>query len=269
VACFAALAAVVLAASAGGGPGTTARVRAPSLSLFVGAATLVVLAIGVVVLASLLRTLHRGELRDRHRTVRDLIRLFLIFVLLVVLFRVLPIDRYRSGSGEGGDVAPTAEGLLPQASGTDWGTLVLVVCIAAVIGWRAWRTRRSAAEGPAGPVPVAAAVADVLDDVIDALRRDPDPRRAVISAYARMEDVFARHGVPRQASEAPLEFLNRALAEITEADAARRLTDLFEAAMFSTQTFDRSRQDDAIDALVSVRDDLRRRADIAAPSATR
>jgi hypothetical protein len=271
---FAVLAGVVLAASTAAGPGANARIRAPSLVLVTGVVSLVVLAVGIVVLASLLRTLQRGELRDRHQTVRDLIRLFVIFVLLVALFRVLPIGRYRAGNREGDGAAQTAEGLLPQASGTDWSTLVLVACIAAFLGWRMWRTRRAAAADLTVHEPVAGAVADVLDDVIDALRREPDPRRAVIAAYARMEDVFARHGTPRRPSEAPLEFLGRALSEITEADAARRLTDLFESAMFSTQTFDRARQDDAVDALVTVRDDLRWRADMsrrgtAEPTATR
>jgi Domain of unknown function (DUF4129) len=258
---FVLLAAAVLAASTGTTGGATPRVRAPNLSLVVGLVIAGVLVVGIVVLVGLLRTLHRGELVARHNTVRDLLRLFVVFILLVVLFRVLPTDRGDGGSPATGDVAETGDGVLPEASGTDWATLVLVACVAAAIGWRVWRTRRSVADDGASE-PLAAAVAEVLDDVIEQLRNEPDARRAVIAAYARMEDVFARHGLPRRPSETPLEFLARALEAVTEPEPARRLTDLFELAMFSTRPFDRVAQDEAVDALVAVRDDLRRRAAI-------
>jgi Domain of unknown function (DUF4129) len=104
--------------------------------------------------------------------------------------------------------------------------------------------------------PLASDVADVLDDAIARLRAEPDPRRAIIASYARMEDVFAHHGLPRRPSEAPLEFLVRALEQVTATEPARRLTDLFERAMFSTDVFDRRAQLEAVEALRSVRDDL-------------
>src|SRR6185436_20256727 len=47
----------------------------------------------------------------------------------------------------------------------------------------------------------------LLDDALDDLRDEPDPRKAVIAAYARMERAFARFGLPREGSEAPLEYL--------------------------------------------------------------
>jgi hypothetical protein len=259
---FAVLAGAVLAASTGTGGGGGARVRAPSLSLLVGLVSIGLFVVGIVVLVSLLRTLQRGELVDRRKTVRDLIQLFIVFVLLVVLFRVLPTEDDDAGSLESDNAAESGGDVLPEASGTDWATLVLVACVAAAIGWRAWRTRRARGAGEIAPEPLAAAVADVLDDTIERLRNEPDPRRAVIAAYARMEDVFARHGLPRRPPETPLEFLARALEAVTEAEPARRLTDLFESAMFSIRPFDRMAQDDAVDALVAVRDDLRRRAAI-------
>ncbi|MGH9118532.1 MAG: DUF4129 domain-containing protein [Acidimicrobiales bacterium] len=263
---FLALAAVVLAASTGSSDGSSVRVRPPSLSLLVGLVATGVLAAGLFVLLSLLRTLERGELRDRHHTVRDLIRLAVIFVLLVVLFRLLPEDQPGGGSTAPGDGTQGAEPLDSVASGDDWLTLALIAGVAAILGWRSWRNRRGGDPIDAGlATPLAGAVADVLDDVIDRLRREPDARRAVIAAYARMEDVFARYGQPRRASEAPIEFLTRALERVTDPAPAGRLTDLFQRAMFSTQPFDRARQDEAIDALVAVRDDLRARA-MAAPA---
>ncbi len=253
----------MLAASTSSSDGSSARVRPPSLSLLIGLVAIGVLGAGLFVLVSLLRTLERGELRDRHTTVRDLIRLAVIFVLLVVLFRLLPPGQQGGGTTDPGTVPGSDGELVPAASGSDWLTLVLIAGLAAVIGWRAWRTRSAADRADESePAPLAGAVVEVLDDVIERLRRQPDARRAVIAAYARMEDVFSRHGLPRRPSEAPLEFLTRALEQVTDAGPARRLTDLFELAMFSTQPFDRLRQDEAIDALVAVRDDLRARISV-------
>ena len=259
------LAVVVLAAATGPADPSSAGVRPPSFSLVVGLVAACVIAAGVVVLVSLLRTLERGELKDRHQTVRDLIRLLLIFVLAVVLFRILP-ENNEGGSGVTEPATPTSidQPFVPASSGVDWVLLVVVAGVAAVVGWRSWRGRRAAERDVrADGDPMAGEVAEVLDDVIERLRSERDPRRAVIAAYARMEDVFARHGSPRRPSEAPLEFLARALEQVAEAGPARRLTDLFERAMFSTQPFDRVVQDEAIDALVAVRDDLRHRADTA------
>jgi hypothetical protein len=101
---------------------------------------------------------------------------------------------------------------------------------------------------------VAAALDESLDDLFD----DPDVRRSIIAAYARMERALARSGIARRPAEAPFEYLERALVELdTGADAARRLTDLFERAKFSHHAPDEAMRTEAIDALVAVRDDLR------------
>jgi len=105
------------------------------------------------------------------------------------------------------------------------------------------------------------AVTRALDDSIDDLRRDPDLRRAIVAAYARMETALAYAGVPRAPAEAPSEYLERSLVELDAGgEAARRLTDLFQRAKFSQHEPEESMRDDAIDALVVVRDDLRRTA---------
>ena len=53
-----------------------------------------------------------------------------------------------------------------------------------------------------------------LDEAIDDLRRDPDPRRAVIAAYARMEQALTLYGCPRRPSEAPYEYLSRVARDL-------------------------------------------------------
>lgn len=101
-------------------------------------------------------------------------------------------------------------------------------------------------------------VALALDESLDDLRREPDLRKAIIAAYARMEHALAAAGIPRRPSEAPLEFLARALQGLdASADGVTRLTDLFEWAKFSPHQPDEAMRDEAIAALESLRDDLR------------
>jgi hypothetical protein len=97
-----------------------------------------------------------------------------------------------------------------------------------------------------------------LDESLDDLRHDPDLRRAIVAAYARMEAALAHAGLPRSPAEAPFEYLERALTALdTSAESVRRLTALFEWAKFSHHEPDPAMRDEAIDALVAVRDELR------------
>src|SRR5262249_12328617 len=107
--------------------------------------------------------------------------------------------------------------------------------------------------------------AAALDESIDDLREEPDLRRAIIAAYARMERSLAAAGLPRRAAEAPLEYLARVLRSLdVSSDAVRRLTDLFEWARFGHHEPEPWMRDEAIDALVAVRDDLRAANPVAA-----
>jgi Domain of unknown function (DUF4129) len=104
---------------------------------------------------------------------------------------------------------------------------------------------------------VAADVAASISDAIDDLEAEPDARRAVIAAYARMEGALARHGIPRKPSETPFEYLRRVLLDLrAPADAVQRLTGAFERAKFSRHEIDTGVKRTAIDALVEVRDGL-------------
>jgi Domain of unknown function (DUF4129) len=97
-----------------------------------------------------------------------------------------------------------------------------------------------------------------LDDTLDDLRRESDPRKAVIAAYARMERILGAHGLPRRPSEAPQEYLERVLAEVrVSKPAVERLTELFARAKFSQHQVDPQMKEDAIDALVDLREQIR------------
>ena len=125
----------------------------------------------------------------------------------------------------------------------------------AVAAYAVARRRRRAAEEDAPELTQELAL--VLDDTLDDLRRERDPRRAVIAAYARMERTLAAHGLPRRSFEAPLEYLARVLGNLKVRSAAvLDLTSLFERAKFSPHTVDEAMKEEAITALVAVRDDL-------------
>jgi hypothetical protein len=98
----------------------------------------------------------------------------------------------------------------------------------------------------------------VLDDTLDDLRAETDPRRAIIAAYARLERVLAANGVRRRTSDTPAEYLRRVLHDLElEPVAVERLTALFTRAKFSQHDVDTTMKEDAIEALERVRDELR------------
>ena len=73
-----------------------------------------------------------------------------------------------------------------------------------------------------------------------------------------MERALAAVGMARRPSEAPLEYLERALVDLdATAASARRLTDLFRFAKFGDRPVDAQAKEDAIAALETVRDELR------------
>jgi hypothetical protein len=99
---------------------------------------------------------------------------------------------------------------------------------------------------------------ELVDDTLADLYAEADARKAIIAAYARVERLFATRGLPRDASEAPVEYLERVLPELRASGAALgRLTALFQWAKFSAHDVDRPMRDEAIGALIEVRDELR------------
>ena len=156
--------------------------------------------------------------------------------------------------------APPATGKNLRNARIRWDEIAVVLVLIAGIGVYLYMTR----DARRGLRPLQRrrdAVSRALDDSIDDLRNDPNVRRAIVSAYARMETALAHAGVPRAPAEAPYEYLERSLVELDAgADAARRLTDLFQRAKFSHHEPAESMREEAIDALIAVRDDLSRPA---------
>jgi Domain of unknown function (DUF4129) len=200
------------------------------------------------------------------RRLLDALTLILLIALAVVVLRYLSLSRLhvhpQTPAGQAGPVNP-AQNRRPDA-GThtlrfQWGELAVVLGLLLVVAAGAVVVARRSRPEPRMPLERAPeALAAALDESLDDLRTDPDLRRAIVAAYARMETALAAAGLPRRAAEAPLEYLERALVTLeTSAEAVRRLTDLFEWARFSQHEPEPSMRDDAVDALVAVRDELR------------
>jgi hypothetical protein len=229
--------------------------------------TLVVLVVIAVGMALLLR-LRRSwpEFRPRRAGSWQSV-VFLITLALIVAYILATSDvghrlselignaaeggRER-GAGPGRTQDPGGAGRDPQFQ---WWLALLVV--AGAIGGYVWY-RRSRRARPSEHRALADELELVLTETLDDLESEPDPRRAVIRAYARMETVLAAHGLPRNPSEAPLEYLARVLRELhVRAAAAHALTELFERAKFSQHEIDLAMKEEAIAALATVRDDLK------------
>jgi hypothetical protein len=139
-----------------------------------------------------------------------------------------------------------------------WDEVAIVLALLSALGVAAFVAGRGRPTPKTWRFGSRAAVSAALDESLDDLRSEPDLRKAIIAAYARMEKALAIAGLARRPAEAPLEYLERALGELeASAGAIRRLTDLFEWAKFSPHEPEPAMRDDAIDALVAIRDELR------------
>ncbi len=98
------------------------------------------------------------------------------------------------------------------------------------------------------------ALLEAVEISLDDLLREPDPRRAVIACYRRLEDVLGQHGLPRAPWQTPLEYLHAALHRFhLPARRLRGLTTLFELAKFSAHPLGESEKRLAVAALREVK----------------
>jgi hypothetical protein len=139
---------------------------------------------------------------------------------------------------------------------TPW--LLGVLGVAALGGivwiWSASR-RRPAPEVPREPEILdldldRGAATRAVGSTLDAMLDDPDPRTAIIGAYAMLLDGLADVGLARQAHEAPEEYLARASAALAvDPSGFATLTDLFSIARYSSLPMTSIERDAAIRAL--------------------
>lgn len=234
--------------------------------------TAVLVGVGIVILFVVgLLHVRRGE-RPTGNPRWNLLQLLAMFALSTIIgLAVLHARFHQNGSTPPGAPAkiPKEHAHQPSPAGRRtarfrWDEVAVLAALLAAAGVAAYatRTKRTPKEWRFGQHEQ---VALALDESLDDLRNEPDVRRAIIAAYARMERALAGAGVPRRPSEAPLEYMARALQQLdASSGAVTRLTDLFERAKFSHHDPDESMRDEAIGALVTVRDELRKPIEVAA-----
>ena len=268
-----ALVTVVAIAASGSTSHGTSDARRPSDSLFDAFFTLLILgavAGGVLLVYGLSQRRAIAEEVASGRYKRTSVLGFLTFFVLVVgafgIARRLNLIRKPSPVPQDPgtvDIIPGARkppGHDPTTfvyePGISWLVVAMLVglVVAAAVAYIVSRRRAAAVREP----DLAKQLAVALEEAVDDLRSEADPRRAIIAAYARMERVLAASGAPKQATETADEYLERVLLELApESDAVARLTNLFSQAKFSHHEIDVTMKEEAIDALELIRDELR------------
>jgi hypothetical protein len=276
------LLAVVTLAASGGHPNGHGRTSDREVPTSIQDALITLLAIGyVLTIAGLIYLFfrHRGEWQPRKRS--NWIRNF--FLVLILMAVIIPIG-YRAltdkGLKERAQKAQQQQRAQQEArrrarderpkpvrgrtAEFNWWIAGAVGGLLLLSGtWLLVRRR------PLSPLQTGESVADALSQVaaasIDDLRREGDPRKAVIAAYVNMERVLAQHGLPRLRAEAPFEYLARILRQLEVSESSvHRLTELFEYAKFSTHDIDAEMKEQAIGAFAALRDELRAEEAVAA-----
>jgi hypothetical protein len=150
---------------------------------------------------------------------------------------------------------PTGPGVVDPRTVAIGLLVAIVLTVVALVAFRQWERRRLARLGALRTgADDAAVLADAIDAAIDDLEAEPDPRQAVIAAYARMERALREHGIPRWPWEAPTEYLGRVLLAFGgHAPAVGRLTELFQVAKFSAHPVDEAMKGEALAALHELR----------------
>ena len=172
------------------------------------------------------------------------------------------IDELRRAAAAGGGGAGSGLNILDTTgighAGDDVTALTIALAVVAGLGvvivLVALRWRLLDAPTGLRALDRRAAVVEAVDLSLDALRREPDPRQAVIAAYVAMERSLSDAGFGRKRSEAPLEYLRRVIAAPTQVgDEVRTITLLFTHAKFSDHAVDESMRSRAIEALGGIR----------------
>jgi Domain of unknown function (DUF4129) len=256
---------VLLASLAGRHPAWSTGVGRRS---FVGGATGYALTVLMLVLAVAVVAAYVRLARERRqRLTRNDLRLALALLLGILIALLLARGLHHRQNGGGGTARPL---LTSSPHGGGGGHVVhwsdarwlLVLPLLALLGLAVASfvlARRRRAPAPQADEPVAEAVVAVLDEALDDLGDERDPRGAVIAAYARMEDVLAEHGLGRRPAETPYEYLARVLTDLRASErSARRLTELFEWAKFSTHEVSERMRADAVGCLTRLRAEVAR-----------
>jgi hypothetical protein len=255
------VAALVLVAVGAGGGGGRAAFRythrtASTVAIVLGVAAAVTLVVALAVALAMRR-------RDRPWSRQILAAVAILGVLALFAWWFSPqlANAPRRGQSGAAGTPPTPSPdssppmhinvsslpIVPIAIGCLAAAMVVAAIVVGV------RQRLFRAMSPDDESAADAAVFAVIDAGDDAMRDIADPRQAIIACYAAMERALADVGVRRLAAETPTDLLARAAQFHDAHPAARRLTQLFLEARFSTHPMSTVDRDAARAALARLR----------------
>jgi hypothetical protein len=192
---------------------------------------------------------------------RPFIQIAILIAVIALALRFHPFDNRDQGSGSSKPIPAATKPAGDQKSKYEpqfqWLPMIvvgsLILGIGGALAVMAARRQRELLAA----TPIRETLAEVLDETLDDLRSEKDPRKAVIGAYASMERTLAARGVPRRESEGPAEYLTRILEVVSASGhSVRRLTRLFSRARYSPHEIDVQMKEEAIDALTGLRAEL-------------
>ncbi len=241
-----------------------ASLSVPDLSGIAAVALLVLaVAVGVAIGRNFIAGwAHEPEYQDLNRKKSKVPRVVRVLAPILLLFVVMVVRMWSLRETETANRAPIAEPIalpiVPAAADRADLTL-LIVCVVLVVAAAILAAiplrRRVSLTTPATAAPESVGV--ILDEGLDALLAEADPRRAVIAAYVAMERAMARQGWARRPAEAPTEFLGRVLGVAPErAPDLTRLVGLYQIARFSEHAVTSDMREEAIESVKRLRDDL-------------
>jgi len=265
------LVAIVAVAATGSGSRGSSATRAPSRTLLDALFTLSLLAVVAGAILLVYGLFQRKEIARQMasgRYPRFTLVGFLAFVVLVTAVVSLfkrPWDLSNAnedGVLGGRDVVPVTPGDTEPVGRYEphlsWITIAALIGLVVAAGVAYVISGRRARRARDPRVELAQDLAGALDEALDDLRSEADPRRAIIAAYARLERVLAANGIARHSFETSDEYLVRVLQDLElRPDAIARLTELFTQAKFSHHDVDSTMKESAIEALGQVRGELR------------
>ena len=202
------------------------------------------------------------------RLLSSLLPPLVLTALIVAITRSRPVDRplELAPIGDFG-ASPNSGGFVEQVVtnlGLSWWEVLIAVVLAVVAfvailrAFRAYGAPVSTPDEEPEELRQTSALMSAVGAGLRDARLEPDPRRAVITAYATMERMLAAQGWPRREVEAPLEYMTRLFAERNvRADALATLTELSELARFSHHVISPATKERAIGALTVIDQELR------------
>ncbi len=252
--------------------GASPRLNLPApwvLAVMIGASAIAVFEV-IYGLRGRAQMVKAGAARRRRLTFASVAQAAVLVLILALIIGLHRHGNHSTAAATAAQARATARHAHAGARGSaalpQWlllGAISALIVVDMVILAIAFAPRRRG--GLSTGAPETEAVLSALEASLTALEDEQDPRRAVIAAYRRMELALSAAGVPRGDSESPREYLDRTLGSLSlSAAPVRTLTTLFERARFSLRRIDSSQREEALRALVALRDELE--VNVAAPA---